>query len=80
MRTVDNTNFSGGIHEATAPSDFTDRQWTALKGFYLKDETRLKTQWPLQSIGSETLLAGFVSIDYKTPIVKAPVLPVPDYA
>lgn len=55
MRTVDNTNFSGGIHEATAPSDFTERQWTTLKGFYLKDETRLKTQWPLQSIGSATL-------------------------
>lgn len=54
MRTVDNTNFSGGIHEATAPSDFSERQWTTLKGFYIKDETRLKTQWPLQTIGSET--------------------------
>lgn len=59
MRTVDITNFSGGIHEAVAPSDFTDRQWTQIKGFVLQDETRVKTQWPIQRIGSET---GFKEI------------------
>jgi len=54
VKTVDITNFSGGIHEAVAPSDFTDRQWTQIKGFILQDETRMKTQWPIQRIGSET--------------------------
>jgi len=54
MRIIDIVNFSGGIHEAFAPSDFTDRQWTGLKGFYLRDETRIRSQWPVQSIGSET--------------------------
>lgn len=54
MRIIDIINFSGGIHEAFAPSDFTDRQWTGLKGFYLRDETRIRSQWPVQSIGTET--------------------------
>lgn len=53
MRNIDITDFSGGIHEAYAPSDFTDRQSTQLKGFFLKDETRIQSQWPLQTIGSE---------------------------
>ena len=54
MKIIDISNFSGGIHEAFAPSDFTERQWTTLKGFFLKDETRLITQWPLQRVGTET--------------------------
>lgn len=54
MKVIDITNFSGGIHEAFAPVDFTERQWTTLKGFFLKDETRIVTQWPLQRVGTET--------------------------
>lgn len=59
MRTTDLADFSGGLREASAPSDFTEKQWAQLKGFVLTDTTRIRSQWPIQKIGDE---GSFVDI------------------
>lgn len=46
------SDFSGGIQEAEGPGDFTDKQWSELKGFVPSSEVLFESQWPLQTIGS----------------------------
>jgi hypothetical protein len=54
--------FSGGILESTSPSDFTQRQWTQLKGFVLESENELRSQWECQQVSNRSdvkYLRGF---------------------
>lgn len=60
MRKITVNDFSGGIQEATAPDDFTDRQWAQLKGFVSSSETLFETQWGIQTIG--TSATGFQAV------------------
>jgi hypothetical protein len=54
MRTIEISDFSGGLYEATAPSDYRENQWSQLKGFILENENVLISQFPLQSVGTAT--------------------------
>jgi hypothetical protein len=56
---LDLTDFSGGLLEAQSPGDFTERQNAVVKGFVLEDEVRLRTQGPVQRVGS---LTGVVAV------------------
>jgi hypothetical protein len=60
MRKITVSDFSGGIQEATAPDDFSDRQWAQLKGVVSASETSFETQWAIQTIGSAS--TDFVSV------------------
>lgn len=53
------SDFSGGIQEASGPGDFTERQWSQLKGFIPESEVSFVSQWPAQIIGTET---GFKAV------------------
>lgn len=53
------SDFSGGIQEASGPGDFTERQWSQLKGFVPESEVSFVSQWPAQIIGTET---GFKAV------------------
>lgn len=52
MQRISLTDFRGGLQESLAPSDFTDRQWSQLKGFVPRDENTFESQWPLQRVGN----------------------------
>jgi len=54
MKQIELSSFKGGIYEAASPSDYTEDQWTQLKGFFLSDVNTLKSQWPCQTIGTGT--------------------------
>ena len=63
MRRTDLDDFSGGIREVVAPGDFTERQWSQLKGFIITDESQLRSQFPIQLVG-ETNNSGFVDLTH----------------
>ena len=52
MRKITVNDFSGGIQESYAPDDFTERQWTQLKGIVPYSDIRFESQWPAQQIGA----------------------------
>ena len=59
MNKITLSDFSGGIQEATGPGDFTERQWSQLKGIIPESEVSFVTQWPAQKIGATT---GFKAV------------------
>ena len=52
MQKLTISDFSGGIQESFSPDDFTQRQWSQLKGIIPVDQSTFKSQWPAQRLGS----------------------------
>lgn len=60
MQKITLSDFSGGIQEATGPGDFTERQWSQLKGVIAESEVSFASQWSSQKIGTGT--EGFKAV------------------
>ena len=52
MQRIDLLDFSGGLSEQFSIDGFSNRQWSKIKGFILDTDYTLRSQWPLQSIGT----------------------------
>lgn len=65
MKALPVTDFSGGINEATSPDDFSDNQWSRLKGIIPKNSTTFESQWAAQELGT-TLSSTYPVGSYKT--------------
>lgn len=52
MKKITISDFSGGIQESVSPDDFTNRQWSQLKGLVPLNATTFQSQWAAQSIGT----------------------------
>lgn len=51
VRNVPMSDFSGGQVPRLAASDFSERQWSSIRGLVMEDPTRLRSQWPVQRVG-----------------------------
>ena len=60
MQKLTISDFSGGIQEALSPDDFTQRQWSQLKGVVAVNQSTFKSQWPLQKVGNAVKSSGLV--------------------
>ena len=54
MKKITLSDFSGGWKAAFAAEDFRPNEWTQLKGFILSKDYVLRSQPPLQRVGTET--------------------------
>lgn len=52
MENITISDFSGGVVENVSPTDFSPRQWAQLKGFVPDSDTIMRSQWPLQRMGT----------------------------
>ena len=52
MQKITISDFSGGIQEAYSPDDFTERQWSILRGVVPRDDVTFESQWPAQMVGT----------------------------
>lgn len=52
MPRIEINDYSGGLWEAYASSDFTERQSTQLKGLVIEDAVRLRSQGAIQRVGN----------------------------
>ena len=48
------SDWSGGQSPRLAAHQFSERQWASLRGVVIEDQTRVRSQWPCQKVGSET--------------------------
>jgi hypothetical protein len=53
MQKITMSNYAGGIQEASGPNDFTERQWSQLKGFIPESDAVFESQWAGQRIGTD---------------------------
>lgn len=60
MDTLTISDFSGGINEQFSIDNFSNRQWSRLKGFVMDSDQTLRTQWAAQSIGASNAITGGV--------------------
>ena len=60
MQRIDLIDFAGGINEQFAADNFTQRQWSKLKGFVMDSDLTIRTQWAAQSIGSSVAITNGV--------------------
>lgn len=54
MQRIDLSDFSGGLSEQYNAEGFTNRQWSKLKGFVIDSDFSIRSQWPIQQVGSST--------------------------
>jgi hypothetical protein len=65
MRRTDLDVFIGGIRETVAPGDFSENQWAQLKGFIITDESRIRSQFPIQQIGTASNFVDLTTLSGK---------------
>lgn len=56
-------DFSGGWLPRLASTDFSERQWATIKGLVIEDETRLRSQWACQKIGTTSGFDQIATVD-----------------
>lgn len=74
-------DFTGGVTQRLAATDFSERQWADLHGFVLHDDTGVRSQWPIQTVASGVTKFGVVDdllVAFKDGSWQAAALPVDD--
>ncbi len=55
-------DFSGGYWPKRQAADFSDRQWSHMKGWVFEDERTLRTQWAWQQVGDPPMGVAFIDV------------------